>query len=93
MKYLLTCVYKEPMSSKFGGKPYDFLSDIEIEDGLLTLVTDRHGISLVRVVTCREATVEEIESGFYKSTADLEKINQRIRDIKLSKLKLNENAI
>lgn len=81
------------MSSKFGGKPYDFLSDIEIEDGLLTLVTDRHGISLVRVVTCREATVEEIESGFYKSTVDLEKINQRIRDIKLSKLKLNENAI
>ena len=93
MKYLLTCVYKEPMSSKFGGKPYDFLSDTEIEDGLLTLVTDRHGISLVRVVTSREATVEEIESGFYKTTVDLEKINQRIRDVKLSKLKLNENAI
>jgi len=93
MKYLLTCVYKEPMSSKFGGKPYDFLSDIEIEEGLLTLVNDRHGISLVRVVTCREATQEEVESGFYKPVVELEKINQRIRDVKLSKLKLKENAI
>lgn len=93
MKYLLTCVYKEPMSSKFGGKPYDFLSDIEIEEGLLTLVNDRHGISLVRVVTYRKATQEEVESGFYKPVVELEKINQRIRDVKLSKLKLKENAI
>ena len=73
------------MSSKFGGKPYNFLSDTEIED--------RYGFSLVRVVNSRPATDEEIESGFYKPVVDLEKINLKIKEAKLSKQNLKENVI
>lgn len=91
--YLLTCVYKEAMSSKFGGKPYGFLSDIEVEEGLLTIVNDRYGFSLVRVISSRPATNEEVESGFYKPVVDLEKINLKIKEVKLSKQNLKENVI
>ena len=73
------------MSSKFGGKPYNFLSDTEIEEGLLTIVNDRYGFSLVRVVNSRPATDEPV--------VDLEKINLKIKEAKLSKQNLKENVI
>lgn len=77
--YLVTCVYKEPMSSKFGGKPYDFTSNEKVAEGTLQVVNDRYGFSLVKVISNKE--VEKAED-FYKPIVNLDEINAKILEVK-----------
>jgi len=83
--YLVTCVYKETQSSKFGGKTYDFVSEKEEVKGTLVVVNDRYGYSLVRVVDCSPASALEANQNFYKPVVNLEEINKKIADTQTKK--------
>lgn len=85
MKYLVTCVYKETQSVKFGGKTYDFISEKEEVKGTLVVANDRYGYSLVRVVDCRQCSDLEANQDFYKPIVNLEEINKRIVDTQTKK--------
>lgn len=83
--YLVTCVYKETQSVKFGGKTYDFISEKEEVKGTLIVANDRYGYSLVRVVDCRLCSDLEASQDFYKPIVNLEEINKRIVDTQTKK--------
>lgn len=86
--FLVTCVYRQDMSSKYGGKPYDFVSEVSQIPGTLLTVQDRYGISLVKCLECKEVT--EVAE-YIKPVVDLAKVNEQI--IKVHTLKQLQEAI